>query len=78
LVCGIEIGENALVGAGSVVVGDVPAYALIMGNPARQVGWVSRQGNRLNFNEEGFARCSGDGSRYALVSGQVSSVSQPE
>jgi len=78
LVCGIEIGEYALVGAGSVVVRDVQAFALVVGNPARQVGWVSRQGNRLNFDEEGFARCSGDGSRYALVSGQVSSVSQPE
>ena len=72
LVCGIEIGAYALVGAGSVVVGDVPAYALVLGNPARQVGWVSRQGNRLHFDEQGIATCSGDGSRYTLVSGHVS------
>jgi UDP-2-acetamido-3-amino-2,3-dideoxy-glucuronate N-acetyltransferase len=78
LVCGIEVGEYALVGAGSVVVRDVPAYALVLGNPARQLGWVSRQGNRLEFDDQGLATCNGDGSRYALVSGQVSSVFQPE
>lgn len=66
VVCGVEIGAYALVGAGAVVTKNVPPYALIMGNPARQTGWVSAFGHRLNFNEAGEAFCSESGERYRL------------
>src|ERR1039457_2712876 len=55
IICGHEIGEYAFIGAGAVVTKDVPRYALIVGNPARHVGWMSEYGNRLEFNEEGIA-----------------------
>jgi len=66
IVCGINIGEYALIGAGAVVTKDVPAYGLMMGNPARQKGWISEQGHKLQFNEDGKAVCPGDGSIYEL------------
>ncbi|MDL2244432.1 N-acetyltransferase [Parabacteroides sp. OttesenSCG-928-J18] len=66
VVCGHMIGEYAMVGAGSVVTKDVPPYALVVGNPARQIGWVSEAGERLTFNEENIAVCPHDGSRYRL------------
>lgn len=66
IICGKNIGEYALIGAGAMVTGDVPAYALVVGNPARQKGWVSEQGYTLHFNQAGQAVCPGDASTYQL------------
>jgi len=57
VICGLTIGEYALIGAGAVVTRDVPAFALVVGNPARQIGWVSRYGHRLHFDEHNRAVC---------------------
>ena len=70
IVCGLSIGEYALIGAGAVVTKDVPAYGLMMGNPARQKGWISQQGHTLHFDEDGKAVCQGDNSIYQLLDGQ--------
>ncbi len=67
IVCGITIGEYAFVGAGSVVTRDIPAYALVYGAPARLRGWVSRAGERLDFDANGLARCPREGTRYRKV-----------
>lgn len=72
IVCGYDIGEFAFIGAGAVVTKTVPAYALVVGNPARQIGWMSEQGYRLEFNEQGIAICPGDGTSYQLIAGVVS------
>ena len=74
IVCGITIGEYAFVGAGAVVTRDVPPYALVLGNPADQVGWVSERGLRLHFDEAGFATCPESGELYALENGLVSKI----
>lgn len=66
IVCGHEIGDFALIGAGSVVTRDVPPYALMMGNPARQKGWVSRAGHKLKFGADGMATCPETGETYSL------------
>ncbi len=71
VVCGHEIGEYALVGAGSVVTKDVKPYALVVGNPARQIGWISAHGERLEFDENGIATCPATGERYVLRDGAV-------
>jgi len=71
VVCGHEIGCYAMVGAGSVVTKNVPDYALVVGNPARQIGWVSAWGHKLSFDEKGFATCPESGQRYQLVDGMV-------
>jgi UDP-2-acetamido-3-amino-2,3-dideoxy-glucuronate N-acetyltransferase len=71
IVCGHDIGEYAFVGAGTVVTKHVSPYALVVGNPARQLGWVSRHGWRLNFDEKGFAKCEESGDRYQLENGMV-------
>ena len=70
IVCGISIGEYALIGAGAVVTKDVPAYGLMMGNPARQKGWISEQGHTLHFDDDGKAVCPGDNAIYELQDGQ--------
>ena len=75
VVCGIEIGEFAFIGAGAVVIRDVPPYALVVGNPARHIGWMSEFGHRLNFNEKGMAKCPESGQSYALENGKVKSKS---
>ena len=75
IVCGISIGEYALIGAGAVVTKDVAAYALMMGNPARQKGWISEQGHNLQFDEAGKATCPGDGALYQLLNDMVSKIS---
>lgn len=63
--CGIELGRYCFVGAGAVVVKDAPDYALLLGNPARQAGWMSRHGHRLgNPNSEGLMICPESGFRY--------------
>lgn len=71
IVCGHDIGEFAFIGAGTVVTKDVPAYALVVGNPSRQVGWMSEYGHRLNFNGEGIATCPESGESYRLSAGHV-------
>lgn len=75
IVCGITIGEYAFIGAGAVVTKDVTPYALMMGNPARQKGWLSAQGHKLVFDESGTAACPGDGSRYRLAADKVTPIS---
>ena len=71
ILCGIEIGEYAFIGAGAAVTKSVIPYALMVGNPARQIGWMSRAGGRLNFDEKGEATCPENGERYRLVDGSV-------
>ena len=67
IVCGNEIGEFAFIGAGAVVTKDVPAYALIVGNPGRHAGWMSEYGHRLHFDEQGFAICPESHEKYELT-----------
>ena len=74
MVCGHDIGEWAFIGAGAVVTKDVPPYALVVGNPSRQVGWMSRAGYRLEFGPDGTAVCQGTGERYRLENGKVSAM----
>jgi UDP-2-acetamido-3-amino-2,3-dideoxy-glucuronate N-acetyltransferase len=71
IVCGCTIGAYAFVGAGAVVTKDVLPYALVVGNPSRQMGWVSEYGHRLDFDGEGFASCPESGERYCLTDGKV-------
>jgi UDP-2-acetamido-3-amino-2,3-dideoxy-glucuronate N-acetyltransferase len=66
IVCGHRIGQYAFIGAGAVVTKDVPPYALMMGNPARQSGWMSRWGHRLEFDASGQAKCPESGDNYRL------------
>jgi len=74
IICGHDIGEFAFIGAGAVVTKDVPAYALIIGNPARQTGWMSEYGHRLDFNDEGMAACPESGEHYRLWDGKVEKI----
>lgn len=71
IVCGHDIGEYAFVGAGAVVTKTVSAYALVVGNPARHLGWISEYGHRLAFDETGTATCPESGICYQLAYGQV-------
>jgi UDP-2-acetamido-3-amino-2,3-dideoxy-glucuronate N-acetyltransferase len=66
ILCGIEIGAYAMIGAGAVVTKSVPAYALLVGNPAKQIGWVSKAGIRLHFDENGNAFCNQSNKHYRL------------
>ena len=74
IICGITIGEYALVGAGSVVTKDVSAYALVLGNPAKQTAWVSEYGHKLQFNEDGIAICPESNEKYKLVNNYVQKI----
>lgn len=74
IVCGNEIGEYAMIGAGAVITKPVPAYALVVGNPARQIGWVSEYGHKLNFDENGLATCPETGQVYKLNDNKVIKV----
>lgn len=74
IVCGNDIGEFAFIGAGAVVTKEVPAYALVVGNPARRIGWMSEYGHRLNFDENGEAMCPESGGKYRLADGKVSKI----
>lgn len=71
ILCGIEIGAYAMIGAGAVVTKTVLAFALMAGNPARQTGWISKAGIKLHFNTSGLAVCPQTGSRYKLENGFV-------
>ncbi len=71
IVCGHDIGAYAFIGAGAVVTRDVPAYALIVGNPGVQKGWMSEYGHRLHFDGEGIAICPESKERYRLNNGRV-------
>ena len=75
IVCGNEIGEYAFIGAGAVVTKPVPAYALLVGNPARQIGWMSEYGHRLRFDKEGNATCPESGETYKMKNNTVSKIS---
>lgn len=66
IVCGNEIGKFAFIGAGAVVTKSVPDYALVIGNPARRVGWMSEYGQRLEFDEEGYAECPESKEKYFI------------
>ncbi len=74
VVCGNEIGQYAMIGAGAVITKVVSAYALVYGNPARQNGWVSEYGHKLNFDSEGFAVCPESGQRYKLSNNLVQKI----
>jgi UDP-2-acetamido-3-amino-2,3-dideoxy-glucuronate N-acetyltransferase len=74
IVCGHDIGEFAFIGAGSVVTKHVPDYALVVGNPARQIGWMSEYGHRLNFDENGTAICPESNEKYELVENKVRKI----
>jgi UDP-2-acetamido-3-amino-2,3-dideoxy-glucuronate N-acetyltransferase len=75
IICGITIGKYALIGAGAVVTKDVPSYALVIGNPARQTGWVSEYGHKLIFNKEGLAVCNESKEEYILKNNMVNKLS---
>ena len=76
IVCGHDIGEYAFIGAGAVVTKTVAPYALMVGNPARQLGWMSEYGQRLEFSNEGFARCSESQELYKLENNKVVKISK--
>ena len=67
IVCGHDIGEYAFIGAGAVVTKHVPSYALVVGNPARQIGWMSEFGHRLEFNENNVATCPESQQKYQIT-----------
>ncbi|BDW92414.1 acyltransferase [Allomuricauda sp. XS_ASV26] len=71
VVCGNDIGEYALIGAGAVVTKAVPPYALLVGNPAKQIGWVSEYGHRLDFDNSGMATCPESNQKYLLENNKV-------
>ena len=75
IVCGNTVGAYAFIGAGAVVIKDVPDYALIVGNPSRQIGWVSKAGHKLEFNTEGAATCPETKENYHLENNIVSAIS---
>jgi UDP-2-acetamido-3-amino-2,3-dideoxy-glucuronate N-acetyltransferase len=74
IVCGHDIGPYAFIGAGAVVTKTVPAYALIVGNPGRQIGWMSEFGHRLEFNSKGIAQCTESGTYYKLEHNCVTKI----
>jgi UDP-2-acetamido-3-amino-2,3-dideoxy-glucuronate N-acetyltransferase len=74
IICGNNIGEYALIGAGSVVTKEVKPYALVVGNPSRQIGWVSEYGHRLNFDDNGMAVCPETNEKYVLANNLVKKI----
>ena len=74
IVCGNKIGSYAFIGAGAVVTKDVKPFALVVGNPAHQTGWMSEYGHRLTFDKSGFALCPESGQRYKFEDGKVSRI----
>lgn len=76
IVCGNRIGKYSFIGAGAVVTKDVKPYALVVGNPARQTGWMSEFGHKLQFDDNGFAICTESGEKYKIQDGNVIKVDQ--
>lgn len=74
IICGHSIGSFSFIGAGAVVTKDVKPYSLVLGNPARHIGWMSEYGQRLNFNGEGIAICPESGEQYLIKDNQVSKI----
>jgi UDP-2-acetamido-3-amino-2,3-dideoxy-glucuronate N-acetyltransferase len=74
IVCGHDIGEFAFIGAGSVVTKTVPPYALVVGNPSKQIGWMSEYGHRLEFDSNGDAICEESGEKYRLENNSVTKL----
>jgi UDP-2-acetamido-3-amino-2,3-dideoxy-glucuronate N-acetyltransferase len=75
IVCGHDIGQFAFIGAGAVVTKNIPDYALVIGNPARQAGWMSEYGHKLKFDENGMATCPESGQTYKLENSKVTRIS---
>lgn len=71
IICGHDIGKYAFIGAGAVVTKSIPDYALYVGNPAKQIGWMSTCGHQLSFDEQGYATCPESKARYQLLDGSV-------
>jgi len=74
IVCGNDIGEFAFIGAGAVVVKEIKPYALVVGNPSKQIGWISEFGHRLTFDEKGIALCPESNEKYELKNNLVSKI----
>lgn len=74
IVCGHDIGKYAFIGAGAVVTKNVPDYALVVGNPSRQIGWMSEYGQKLSFDAQGIAVCSESGQEYKLENNTVQRI----
>lgn len=74
IVCGHNIGKYAFIGAGAVVTKNIPDYALVIGNPARQTGWMSEYGHRLKFDNNNLATCEESGEKYELQNGTVHKI----
>lgn len=75
IVCGITLGEFCFIGAGAVVIKEVKPYALVVGNPAKQIGWMSEYGHRLEFNSKGVAICKESNEKYLLKNDQIVKLS---
>ncbi|MFH2095319.1 MAG: N-acetyltransferase, partial [Bacteroidota bacterium] len=74
IVCGVAIGRFSFIGAGAVVIRDVKAYELVVGNPARHAGWMSEYGHRLNFDRDGLAVCPESNVKYLLEENKVTKL----
>lgn len=74
IVCGNDIGQFAFIGAGAVVVKEVKPYALVVGNPSKQIGWISEFGHRLHFNDQGIALCPESNEKYELKNNHVHKI----
>ncbi len=74
IICGNDIGEYALIGAGSVVTKEVLPYALVVGNPSKQIGWISEYGHRLTFDADGIATCPESNEKYELKNNKVQKI----
>ena len=76
IVCGNNIGKYSFIGAGAVVTKEVPDYALMVGNPAKQMGWMSEYGEKLKFNSEGKVKCNHSGKIYQLMNNKVTTYNE--